>query len=232
MWRVLTAIALLAVLVSALTASAALLRIDGGGLQAFTLPADIEVPPPPPTDLEAEYHHSLPTVDLTWEELAGDASYNVFRGATAGGPYERIGGSETESYADTDIIEGQTYYYVVTAAGANGLESQPSNEAEVLIAVATPITTNAPQATPTAEPTPVPTPELTLEPTPTSTPQATATPTPEPTAGPEPSPDPTSTPEPTSEPTPTPDVTPTPTPEPTAAPEPSPEPTPTATPEP
>ncbi len=231
MWRALTAIALLAVLVSAITASAALLRVDSGGLQTFTFPADIEIPPPAPTDLEAEYH-SLPTVELTWEELADDANYSVFRGATAGGPYERIGGSETESYADTDIIEGQTYYYVVTAAGANGLESQPSNEAEVLIAVATPTTTNAPQATPTAEPTPVPTPELTLEPAPTSTPEATATPTPEPTAGPEPSPDPTSTPEPTSEPTPTPDVTPTPTPEPTAAPEPSPEPTPTATPEP
>ena len=227
MWRVLTAIALLAVLVSAITASAALLRVDGGGLQVFTFPADIEVPPPPLTNLEAEYHHSLPTVDLTWEELADGVNYNVYRGATAGGPYERIGGSETESYADTDIIEGQTYYYVVTAVGANGLESPPSNEAEVLIAVATPTTINAPQATSTAEPTPVPTPELTLEPTPTSTPEATATPTPEPTAGPEPNPDPTSTPEPT----PTPDATATPestaTEEPTATPEPTPTPTPT-----
>jgi hypothetical protein len=46
MWRVLMAMALAAVVLSALTASAALLRVDGGTLQVFTYPADIEVPPP------------------------------------------------------------------------------------------------------------------------------------------------------------------------------------------
>jgi LysM repeat protein len=46
MWRLLMAMALAAVVLSAVTASAALLQVDGGTLQVFTYPADIEVPPP------------------------------------------------------------------------------------------------------------------------------------------------------------------------------------------
>jgi nucleoid-associated protein YgaU len=46
MWRLLMAMALAAVVLSAVTASAALLEVDGGTLQVFTYPVDIEVPPP------------------------------------------------------------------------------------------------------------------------------------------------------------------------------------------
>ena len=106
MWRVLTAIALLAVLVSALTASAALLRVDGGGLQSFTLPADIEVPPPAPTGLEGEYHHSAPTVDLTWENVAGGVNYNVYRGATAGGADDTCRSREPGRNRDYGDVSG------------------------------------------------------------------------------------------------------------------------------
>ena len=140
-----------------------------------------------------------------------------FRVTTAGGgPYEGAGSAPTPSYQDANIVEGETYYYVVTAVDADEFERGPSNEAEVM--------TQAETATPNPSGTPTPTPTPTPDPTPT--PEPTPTPTPEPT----PTPDLTSTPETTPlvepSPTPTPEPTPTPTPGPTPTPEPTPTPAP------
>jgi len=146
--------------------------------------------PPGPTGLTAYFHHSVPTVDLTWQAVADSVYYNIYRGTASGGPYQGIGSSRSASYQDVNIVEGITYYYVVTAVDADEFESGPSNEAQVVTLLAAPV----PPATP--EPTPTPAPEPTPIPEPTTTPEPTPTPTPEPTPSPEPTPTPEVTPAP------------------------------------
>lgn len=55
--------------------------------------------------------------------------YNIKRATTAGGPYiTLVSYVPTNSYEDSDVINGATYYYVVTSI-TNGVESGNSNEA-------------------------------------------------------------------------------------------------------
>ncbi|WP_051217137.1 fibronectin type III domain-containing protein [Paenibacillus assamensis] len=69
-------------------------------------------------------------VTLNWNAVIDATSYNVKRATTAGGPYTKIAtvdGTKT-SYTDKGLVNGTTYYYVVSAIGAAG-ESANSNEA-------------------------------------------------------------------------------------------------------
>jgi len=81
-------------------------------------------------------------VTLNWVAVTGATGYNVKRATTAGGPYETIASNVSgTSYVDTDVVNGTTYYYVVTAVTADG-ESGNSNEASATPkAVVTPPTT-------------------------------------------------------------------------------------------
>ena len=68
-------------------------------------------------------------VNLVWDAITDATSYTVKRSTTAGGPYTTIATDITEtSYTDTNVTNGTTYYYVVTAI-VNGSESWSSNEA-------------------------------------------------------------------------------------------------------
>lgn len=68
-------------------------------------------------------------VDLSWEGVKTASGYNVKRSITAGGPYTVIAGNvSTNSYVDSAVNNGTTYYYVVTALSGNS-ESVNSNEA-------------------------------------------------------------------------------------------------------
>ena len=68
-------------------------------------------------------------VTLNWDAVIGATNYNVKRSTIAGGPYETIATTVTgTSYVDTNVTNGTTYYYVVTAVNADG-ESANSNEA-------------------------------------------------------------------------------------------------------
>jgi fibronectin type 3 domain-containing protein len=72
--------------------------------------------------------HASPTSGVT--------GYNVYRGATSGGPYTRLNSSviASLSYTDRNVQAGQTYYYVVTAIGSDGFsESVYSQEARVTV---------------------------------------------------------------------------------------------------
>jgi fibronectin type 3 domain-containing protein len=72
-------------------------------------------------------------VSLSWTASTGAASYTVKRSGTAGGPYTVVGSAVTAtSFTDTTVVNGSTYYYVVTASNANG-ESAKSNEAAVSV---------------------------------------------------------------------------------------------------
>ena len=67
-------------------------------------------------------------VSLTWSASSGATSYNVKRSTTSGGPYTTIASPTSTSFLDTGVVNGTTYFYVVSAVNAVG-ESPNSNQA-------------------------------------------------------------------------------------------------------
>ncbi len=71
------------------------------------------------------------SVSLTWAENSGSvAGYNVYQSAASDGTYTKINSSldSSESYTDSTVQAGQTYYYVVTSVDPSGNESSYSNQ--------------------------------------------------------------------------------------------------------
>jgi hypothetical protein len=91
-------------------------------------PGPTPTPTPPPTA------HS---VSITWNAstTSGLAGYNLYRGTVSGGPYSRITSTPTTAlqFTDAAVTAGQTYFYVVTAVGGNGVESVTSNEMKATV---------------------------------------------------------------------------------------------------
>jgi hypothetical protein len=88
-----------------------------------------ELPPEAPLNLTATAGNK--TVALNWSNSGNvTTSFNVKRATVSGGPYIVIGSvtGDTYSYIDNNVVNGTTYYYVVTAVSAAG-ESANSNEA-------------------------------------------------------------------------------------------------------
>jgi len=83
-------------------------------------------PPPTPTGLTATAGDA--DVSLTWGASSGATSYNVQRSTTSGGPYTTIASITPNSYSDTSVTNGTTYFYVVSAVNTNGTSG---NSAEV-----------------------------------------------------------------------------------------------------
>jgi hypothetical protein len=60
-------------------------------------------------------------VSLRWQSSFGATGYTVKRATTSGGPYSTVASSITaSSYTDTSVLNGTTYYYVVTAVNSAG----------------------------------------------------------------------------------------------------------------
>src|ERR1035438_4759097 len=79
-------------------------------------------------------------VVLNWATALGATNYNVKRTLTSGGPYPNIATTAATTYTNTDLANGTTYYYVVSALRASG-ESDNSSEVSA--------TPQAPPAAPT-----------------------------------------------------------------------------------
>jgi hypothetical protein len=73
-------------------------------------------------------------VSLTWSAVTNATSYNVKR-ATSSGAETTIAATASTNYTDTSVVNGTTYYYMVSAI-TNGLESP--NSAEVTATPPTP----------------------------------------------------------------------------------------------
>jgi fibronectin type 3 domain-containing protein len=86
------------------------------------------VKPATPTGLAAKAGDSQ--VILNWNASTGATSYNIYRSLTPGGEgtVAYKAGVTTNSFTDTGLTNGTTYYYTVTAVNAAG-ESGPSSEA-------------------------------------------------------------------------------------------------------
>jgi hypothetical protein len=75
-------------------------------------------------------------VQLSWTSSTSTvAGYNVYRTTTSGSGYVQVNGSlvAPDSYDDTTVQSGTTYYYVTTAVDSSGNESGYSNEAQAIV---------------------------------------------------------------------------------------------------
>jgi alpha-L-arabinofuranosidase len=59
-------------------------------------------------------------VSLNWSATAGADAYRVWRATTANGSYTAIGTVASPQFADTNVTNGQTYYYAVSATNVLG----------------------------------------------------------------------------------------------------------------
>ena len=76
------------------------------------------------------------SVSLNWTDAdSGIAGYTLYRATQSGGPYMKLNSSliSSETWLDTNVQPGATYYYVVTATGTSGVESAYSREATAAI---------------------------------------------------------------------------------------------------
>jgi len=75
-------------------------------------------------------------VDLTWlPSTSAVAGYNVYRSEVSGGPYSKLDSNfaAANSYTDSSVQGGLTYYYVVTSITSSGMESADSVQASATI---------------------------------------------------------------------------------------------------
>jgi fibronectin type 3 domain-containing protein/spore germination protein YaaH len=88
------------------------------------------VGPAAPTGLTAVAGDAA--VVLDWDDNAEPdlASHNVLRSTVSGGPYVQINTDPVtvSDFADTDVVSGVTYHYVVTAVNTGGVEGSQSGE--------------------------------------------------------------------------------------------------------
>ncbi len=76
------------------------------------------------------------SVQLTWtSSTSAVAGYDVYRSEVSGGPYTKLDSSivATDSYTDSNVLAGQTYYYVVTSVTSAGVQSADSTQAVATI---------------------------------------------------------------------------------------------------
>ncbi|MDX1997340.1 MAG: CARDB domain-containing protein, partial [Thermoanaerobaculia bacterium] len=120
-------------------------RVGNLGLFSNEAPAVVAVAPPEaPIALTVTAPPTGGRLDAEWQAApTGPAAvgFRLHRSFTSGGPYTAIGDLDGLFYPDEDVVNGTTYYYVVTALDALGNESATSNEA-----FGTPLDSQAPPA--------------------------------------------------------------------------------------
>jgi fibronectin type 3 domain-containing protein len=114
--------------------------VSGGTLQITLAPlagallatgtVDLE-PPPAPAGLQTTSEGNG-TASISWNTVAGAASYAVYRSPLSGGGYVKVGTTTGTSFNDAGLRNARTYYYVVRALDAPGNESGDSNEVTAL----------------------------------------------------------------------------------------------------
>jgi fibronectin type 3 domain-containing protein len=120
--------------------------VNGGGEGANSTQGSATTLASVPTGLTATAGNAQ--VTLNWAATTGAASYNVKRATVSGGPYTTITSPTTTSYTNTGLINGTTYYYVVSAVNSSG-ESGNSTQVSaiptggVLLSQAQPVTASS-----------------------------------------------------------------------------------------
>ncbi|MFS1512083.1 glycoside hydrolase family 9 protein [Chengkuizengella sp. SCS-71B] len=78
-------------------------------------------PPPAPGSFTLTAEAGNGNVDLSWTISSNAISYDVKRSETQSGPFTSIASALTaNTYNDTNVVNGTTYYYVITANNSSG----------------------------------------------------------------------------------------------------------------
>lgn len=75
-------------------------------------------------------------VMVRWTESFGATTYNIYRAAASGGPYEKVATTSNTACIDANVKNGTTYYYVVrssNSAGESGNSLEDSAKPEALL---------------------------------------------------------------------------------------------------
>ena len=109
--------------------------LNSGGESANSPEVSINtiVPPGTPAGLTATLGNGQ--VVLDWSNTTNATSYNVKRSLSSGGPYAIITNPTASNYTDTNVSNGLTYYYVVSAVNGGG---ESANASEVYTKVLAP----------------------------------------------------------------------------------------------
>jgi hypothetical protein len=92
------------------------------------------VPPAPPVGLSSNIIHS--TAWIFWQRSSEPDffAYNVYRSDSPSGTFELIASDlRINKWVDQDVIEGETYHYIVTSVDNSGNESLSSSILEVAV---------------------------------------------------------------------------------------------------
>jgi hypothetical protein len=106
----------------------------GGGLGANSdgyIEIEYTTPPSTPSNLSAATN-SADALDLTWDDVSAENGYYVYRARSSGSStsdYTQVAdlAADTTSYTDSGLLNGEQYYYRVSAYNEGG-ESGLSNE--------------------------------------------------------------------------------------------------------
>lgn len=111
-------------IISANLSSPASLSLSGTGVTSTT-PSPTPTPTPTPSPSPTAH-----TVHLSWSPSSSSVvSYRIYRGQVSGGPYPNtVSSVDALSFDDSTVVDGNTYYYVVTAVDSAGAESAYSNQ--------------------------------------------------------------------------------------------------------
>jgi fibronectin type 3 domain-containing protein len=95
-------------------------HIQAFNLAGFSAAADVNftTAPAAPSNLAAAPLDSQAT--LTWTAPTGALTYNIYRSTISGAETLLTSGVSSSSYTDTELVDGTTYYYQVTAVGVGG----------------------------------------------------------------------------------------------------------------
>lgn len=87
-------------------------------------------PPAPPTGLVATPGDGTVSLDWVDNDESDLDGYNVLRATSSGGPYDQLNGAPeaTSAWLDSTVVNGTSYYYVITAVDTSGNESGTSDE--------------------------------------------------------------------------------------------------------
>ncbi|MEI7730395.1 MAG: lamin tail domain-containing protein [Verrucomicrobiota bacterium] len=105
--------------------------------QASAMP---QAPPIAPSGLTATNKDYV--INLSWNTVSNATSFNLKRSLVNGGPYTTVSNLTTTSYADTNVVNSNTYYYVVSGLGIGG-EGTNSSQVSVNLAIDGPVVLSA-----------------------------------------------------------------------------------------
>ena len=76
------------------------------------------------------------SAELNWVASTSTVGgYNAYRSNVAGGPYTKVNSTliTATQYADSTVLAGQTYFYIVTSVDSSSVESLFSNEVSATV---------------------------------------------------------------------------------------------------